>query len=139
VHENIGDTPLMDFNSKNFRYVTEAFGRVMEKMAVGGRLYLRSLSREKPSEYAANLNDDFPALAKDFVLPKEIGIVMDRFFSSVLRLSGRANMWLHYDVSFGKIVAYCRQTIGIILKRAVLLTRHRLWRISTPRSVVPSK
>lgn len=88
----------MDFNSKNFRYVTEPFGAVMSKMKAGGRLYLRSLSKAQPSELPANLEDDFPGLAGDFVLPPELAHAHDNLFSSILRLSGRANMWLHYDV-----------------------------------------
>jgi tRNA wybutosine-synthesizing protein 4 len=89
----------MDFGAKNFQYVTEAFGQVVKKMQAGGRLYLRSLSQAQPTETPANLNDDFPSLAADFCLPEEVGHASDNLFSSVLRLSGRVNMWLHYDVS----------------------------------------
>ena len=88
----------MDFNSKNFQYVTESFGKVVEKMQAGGRSYLRSLSRSKPSEIPANIDDDFPTLAPDFKLPSELAHARDNLFSSILRMSGRANMWLHYDV-----------------------------------------
>lgn len=62
-------------------------------------MYLRALSRSKPSDIPANLNDDFPFLAPDFRLPPELSFASDCLFSSILRLSGRANMWLHYDVS----------------------------------------
>lgn len=89
----------MDFNTKNFSYVTEPFGRVMEKVQMGARLYLRALSRDKPSELPAKLENDFPRLAKDFCLPAELDYVKQHMFSSVLRVSGRVNMWLHYDVS----------------------------------------
>lgn len=71
----------------------------MTKAARGEALYLRALSEEKPTEAPANLAEDFPGLADDFRLPEELGSVKDRMFSSVLRISGRANMWLHYDVS----------------------------------------
>ncbi|KAM0364386.1 hypothetical protein HYE67_002616 [Fusarium culmorum] len=98
VHECQTSTGKMDFNSKNFRYVTESFSSFMTKAARGEALYLRALSEEKPTEAPANLAEDFPGLADDFRLPEELGSVKDRMFSSVLRISGRANMWLHYDV-----------------------------------------
>ncbi|KOS19531.1 tRNA wybutosine-synthesizing protein 4 [Escovopsis weberi] len=88
----------MDFTSKNFSYVTESFGSVMERVRSGARLYLRSLSHEKPSEMPAQIEDDFPSLAADFSLPPELDYVTKGKFSSVLRVSGRVNMWLHYDV-----------------------------------------
>lgn len=90
----------MDFNSKNFRYVTEPFGKVMERAEAGERIYLRALSRDKPSERPANIQDDFSALAEDFCLPRELDSANRCLFSSVLRVSGRINMWLHYDVCF---------------------------------------
>ncbi|KAM4066960.1 cupin-like domain-containing protein [Hirsutella rhossiliensis] len=98
VHECHRDTEKMDFNSKNFRYVRDSFEAVMAKMQAGGRLYLRSLSHRKPSEQPANLEEDFPRLAEDFCLPPELNYVSRNLFSSVLRVSGRVNMWLHYDV-----------------------------------------
>ncbi|KAF9765970.1 tRNA methyltransferase ppm2 [Fusarium sp. DS 682] len=98
VHECQTSTGRMDFNSKNFRYVTEPFSVFMAKAAKGEALYLRALSEANPTESPANLQDDFPTLADDFQLPEELSLVKDRMFSSVLRISGRANMWLHYDV-----------------------------------------
>lgn len=99
VHECQLDTEKMDFNSKNFRYVTESFRAFMDKASHGQRLYLRSLSEQKPSESPANINVDFPSLAEECALPDELRHVRDNLFSSVLRISGRVNMWLHYDVS----------------------------------------
>jgi tRNA wybutosine-synthesizing protein 4 len=99
VHECQEDTEKMDFNSKNFRYATDAFGSIMNKIDSGARLYLRSLSHSKPSELPANLEADFPELVGDFVLPNELSLVKENLFSSILRISGRVNMWLHYDVS----------------------------------------
>ncbi|KAJ4228247.1 tRNA methyltransferase ppm2 [Fusarium solani] len=98
VHECQTTTGKLDFNSKNFRYVTETFKEFMDKAARGEGLYLRALSEEKPSESPANLAEDFPSLAEDFRLPTELDYITERLFSSVLRISGRANMWLHYDV-----------------------------------------
>ncbi|KAM0420699.1 hypothetical protein ACHAPT_011481 [Fusarium lateritium] len=98
VHECQTATGKLDFNSKNFRYVTETFKAFMDKATRGEGLYLRALSEEKPSEAPANLAEDFPSLAEDFRLPPELDYIAERLFSSVLRISGRANMWLHYDV-----------------------------------------
>lgn len=89
----------MDFTTKNFRYVTTEFGDFMRRIEKGDRLYLRALSTDKPTEKPAVLSDDFPSLATDFVLPPQLALVDERLFSSVLRVSGPVNMWLHYDVS----------------------------------------
>jgi tRNA wybutosine-synthesizing protein 4 len=89
----------MDFTAKNFRYVTKTFGQFAEEVKNGGRLYLRALSREKPADRPTVLEEDFPSIAPDFVLPQELAVVSTRLFSSVLRISGAVNMWLHYDVS----------------------------------------
>lgn len=89
----------MDFTTKNFRYVTTEFGDFVRRIEKGDRLYLRALSTDKPTEKPAVLSDDFPSLATDFVLPPELALVGERLFSSVLRVSGPVNMWLHYDVS----------------------------------------
>lgn len=89
----------MDFNSKNFQYITDSFARVVSRIHQGARLYLRSLSHDKPSHSPANIDQDFPEISRDFSLPDELGLVTENLFSSVLRLSGRVNMWLHYDVS----------------------------------------
>ncbi len=90
----------MDFNAKNFRYVTDDFGNIMARAKNGDRLYLRSLSNDKPTEKPAKLEEDFPGLAADFILPEQLRYVKEQLFSSVLRVSGKVNMWLHYDVSF---------------------------------------
>lgn len=89
----------MDFNSKNFQYLTDSFANVVGRIQAGGRLYLRSLSHTKPSESPANIDADFPGISRDFRLPEELEFVKRNLFSSILRLSGRVNMWLHYDVS----------------------------------------
>ncbi|TLD05301.1 uncharacterized protein PgNI_09679 [Pyricularia grisea] len=96
IHES--PSHVMDFNSKNFRYVNKKFGEFVQEIASGQKLYLRALSNDEPTARAANLQDDFPQLAKDFVLPSELAVVRENLFSSVLRMSGPVNMWLHYDV-----------------------------------------
>ncbi|KAM3469214.1 hypothetical protein MY8738_010154 [Beauveria namnaoensis] len=98
VHECQPHDCTMNFTTKNFRYVTEDFGTILARASNGERLYLRSLSNEKPAEQPAKLEDDFPDLAADFVLPRQLDYVKKKLFSSVLRVSGKINMWLHYDV-----------------------------------------
>lgn len=70
----------------------------MDAVDAGDRLYLRSLSAEKPSELPADLDRDLSAIAKDFQLPAELRMVIENAHSSTLRISGPVNMWLHYDV-----------------------------------------
>jgi tRNA wybutosine-synthesizing protein 4 len=89
----------MDFNAKNFDYMTKTFGEVARELQAGRRLYLRALSADEPSDLPANLSNDFPSLSADFILPPELSFVRENTFSSVLRISGPVNMWLHYDVS----------------------------------------
>ncbi|KAK1597786.1 leucine carboxyl methyltransferase [Colletotrichum navitas] len=96
VHEST--TEKMDFTAKNFRYVTQSFGEFIRQAQDGKRLYLRALSREEPSSLPTQLADDYPSLAKDFALPPQLGFVDKNSFSSVLRISGPVNIWLHYDV-----------------------------------------
>jgi tRNA wybutosine-synthesizing protein 4 len=92
----------MDFNSKNFSYVVKDFASFMAEAEKGGKQYLRALSEEHPTNQPANLEVDFPTLASDFQLPPELLFVKQNVFSSVLRISGRVNMWLHYD---GKLLS----------------------------------
>jgi tRNA wybutosine-synthesizing protein 4 len=89
----------MDFNSKNFRYVTEEFGTFIGKIKNGQRMYMRALSHSEPLNLPACIASDFPRLAEDFKLPPELEFITQNTFSSVLRVSGPVNMWLHYDVS----------------------------------------
>lgn len=98
VHECQAGIEKMDFNSKNFRYVTETFKSFLQRAEAGGPLYMRSLSQEKPSEAPANVSDDFPSIAQDMQIPEELHFIKENLFSSILRISGRVNMWLHYDV-----------------------------------------
>ena len=97
VHE--AETRKMDFNAKNFRYVTKSFESFAEEVKLGGRLYLRALASDEPAGKPAELGKDFPALGADFILPPELAFVAENSFSSVLRISGPVDMWLHYDVS----------------------------------------
>lgn len=88
----------MNFQSKNFSYVTKSFGEFVEQANNGAKLYLRSLSSENPSQLPADIDRDFPTISKDFTLPRELAEVIKNFHSSPLRISGPVTMWLHYDV-----------------------------------------
>ncbi|KAI1433080.1 leucine carboxyl methyltransferase [Xylaria sp. CBS 124048] len=105
VHE--ANSSTMDFNAKNFSYTTKDFGSFMVDVEKGGKQYLRALSEEQPSNLPANIKADFPSIASDFQLPVELSFVDRNEFSSVLRISGRVNMWLHYDVMAN---VYCQIT-----------------------------
>ncbi|KAI1210528.1 LCM-domain-containing protein [Annulohypoxylon truncatum] len=96
VHE--ANSAKMDFNSKNFTYVTKSFGSTMQEIEKGNKLYLRALSEDHPTDQPANIRVDFPQLADDFQLPDALSFVKENEFSSVLRITGPVNMWLHYDV-----------------------------------------
>ncbi|KAI0441478.1 leucine carboxyl methyltransferase [Xylaria telfairii] len=96
IHE--ASSLMMDFNTKNFSYTTKHFASFMEEVEKGEKQYLRALSQEHPSDQPANIEADFPGIASDFQLPPELSFVKRNEHSSVLRISGRVNMWLHYDV-----------------------------------------
>ncbi|KAK3678012.1 tRNA methyltransferase ppm2 [Recurvomyces mirabilis] len=96
VHSTQNDT--MDFKNKNFQYVTQSFGSFLDSCAGGEKLYLRSLSKDAPSDQPTNLADDYPEIAADFELPGELIYVVENLHSSPLRISGPVTMWLHYDV-----------------------------------------
>lgn len=87
----------MDFNFKNFSYVTKDFSCFMADIEKGGKQYFRALSEKDPNDRRASFDADFPGLANDFQLPSALSLVKRNEFSSVLRVSGRVNMWLHYD------------------------------------------
>jgi len=69
VHEATAEH--MSFKAKNFAYSPKAFGEFLDKVESGEKLYLRSLSREGPSEKPANIATDFPNISADFSLPPE--------------------------------------------------------------------
>ncbi|KAI5363306.1 putative JmjC domain, methyltransferase Ppm1/Ppm2/Tcmp, kelch-type beta propeller [Septoria linicola] len=91
-------TPSMDFQTKNFQYITQSFGSFLSAVERGERLYLRALSKDSPSKEPTKLAEDFPSIASDFLLPDELEFVQQNAHSSPLRISGPVNMWLHYDV-----------------------------------------
>lgn len=72
------------------------FGDFAREAQKGKRLYLRSLSAEAPANQPARLENDFPTLASDFTLPRQLQIAKQDIHSIILRVSGPVNMWLHY-------------------------------------------
>ena len=103
MHEAQSET--MNFQSKNFAYVTKGFGTFLDEVHAGGRQYLRSISAEQPSKLPASLETDFPSLQRDFRLPEYMEL-SDQIHSSPLRISGPVTMWLHYDVSPDPVYVY---------------------------------
>ena len=97
VHEASNEC-FLDFQSKNFKYVKKPFKAFVDEISQGSPQYLRSLSSEDPAGNPANITVDFPELASSFKLPPQLDIVQQKLHSSVLRISGRVTMWLHYDV-----------------------------------------
>ena len=95
VHEANGRS--MNFQRKDFAYVTKPFGNFLEEVYHGGHQYLRSISPSNPSKRVANLDLDFPEIAGDFRLPPELRLVVERYHSSPLRVTGDVAMWLHVD------------------------------------------
>jgi tRNA wybutosine-synthesizing protein 4 len=89
----------MDFQTKNFAYTTKLFGDFLDQIDRGEKLYLRSLSAEKPAELPADIARDFRSIASDFRLPPELAMVRENAHSCPLRISGPVVMWLHYDAS----------------------------------------
>ncbi|EGC47393.1 tRNA wybutosine-synthesizing protein 4 [Histoplasma capsulatum var. duboisii H88] len=96
VHEAKSEN--MNFQTKNFSYVTKEFGKFIDEIYDGSRQYLRSVSSVNPMEQPANLAQDFPGLQGDFHLPPELSFVSENAHSFPLRLSGPVILWLHYDV-----------------------------------------
>jgi len=96
VHEATGEH--MDFQRKNFKYVKKLLGNFLNEIAAGSRQYLRSLAVDQPSTKPADISVDFPEIAHDLELPSQLDFARQNMHSSVLRISGPVNMWLHYDV-----------------------------------------
>ncbi|KAI9787133.1 MAG: tRNA methyltransferase ppm2 [Geoglossum umbratile] len=88
----------MDFQAKNFSYVSQNFGDFLDAVEGGQKLYLRSVSSEEPASKPAVLSQDFPEISGDFRLPPELDFIIQNAHSSPLRISGPVVMWLHYDV-----------------------------------------
>lgn len=98
VHE--AQSGHMNFQKKNFSYVTKSLKTFLDEIYQGSRQYLRSISADQPAKKAANFAEDFPEIQADFQLPSSLQFVQEHAHSSPLRISGPVTMWLHYDVRF---------------------------------------
>ncbi|CRG83955.1 Leucine carboxyl methyltransferase 2 [Talaromyces islandicus] len=96
VHE--AHSGHMNFQKKNFSYVTKGLKVFLDEIYQGSRQYLRSISADHPMKKAANLAEDFAEIQADFQLPPSLQFVREHSHSSPLRISGPVTMWLHYDV-----------------------------------------
>ena len=88
----------MNFQQKNFEYVTMPFGEFLNGIEDNHPLYMRAVSSSEPAAKPSNLATDFPSVADDFRIPHELSTVHDSMHSSPLRISGPVRIWLHYDV-----------------------------------------
>jgi tRNA wybutosine-synthesizing protein 4 len=95
IHES--QRKSMNFQRKDFTYITKPFGIFLDEVYNGGHQYLRSTASSDPSKRVANLDLDFPEIAGDFRLPPELRLVADTYHSSPLRITGDVAMWLHVD------------------------------------------
>jgi tRNA wybutosine-synthesizing protein 4 len=95
VHEARGRS--MNFQRKDFKYLTKSFGDFLNEIHSGAHLYLRSISSTEPTKRVAHIELDFPEISDDFRLPPELQFVIDNFHSSPLRITGDVAMWLHVD------------------------------------------
>ncbi|KAK5289099.1 tRNA methyltransferase ppm2, partial [Cryomyces antarcticus] len=91
-------TRHMNFQTKNFSYITKPFGEFLDAIERGEKLYLRALSSNDPAGRPTSFSQDYPSIAADFKLPYALGMVAANAHSSPLRISGPVTMWLHYDV-----------------------------------------
>ena len=100
----------MDFQQKNFDYVKKSFGLFIDDFHLGHKQYLRSLASDNPVEKPANFMMDFPRLADDFVFLNQLSLLTTEIHSSVLRISGFVDMWLHYDVRLCHTILFAHST-----------------------------
>lgn len=68
--------------------ITKPFAEFIDSINNQEKLYLRSLSAHSPAESPSDISKDYPGLASDFHLPKELDYVLSHIHSSPLRLSG---------------------------------------------------
>jgi len=103
VHE--AHSGHMNFQKKNFSYVTKSLKMFLDEIYQGSRQYLRSISADQPTKKAANLADDYSEIQADFQLPPLLRFVQENAHSSPLRISGPVTMWLHYDVRLTELTS----------------------------------
>ena len=125
VKIHVSETGQMNFLTKNFQYKTLPFDQLIKRSAQVSHedffisntevYYLRSLGTDSRGREVANLDQHFPELCKDFIIPEFID--PNSIFSTVLRVaSNGVQLWTHYDVMDNLLV----QVTG--RKRAVLFS-----------------
>lgn len=125
----------MDFNAKNFRYATMTFGDFAKQVKNGKRLYLRSLSADAPTDQPASLEHDFPELGTDFAFPHELRICEEHMHSSILRVSGPVNMWLHFGEDYPRRDDL-RPMLCFALDRGAQMKQRSRWLVPTLSGIV---
>ncbi|KIY04171.1 uncharacterized protein Z520_00863 [Fonsecaea multimorphosa CBS 102226] len=114
VHSAPGRT--MNFQRKDFAYKTTSFHEFIHQLDSdpNAHMYLRSISSTNPTLSPADFASDWPELAPDFAVPRELSFVVRNQHSSPLRISANVNMWLHYDV-MANVLFQIRGTRKLIL------------------------
>jgi tRNA wybutosine-synthesizing protein 4 len=107
-------TQYLSFCSKNFTYETQPFSEFITAAESGSHVYLRAISSSQPNKLPANLKKDFPEIANDFTVPLQLHYAVENEHSSVLRISGKTTMWLHYDV-MANILCQIRGSKRVVL------------------------
>ena len=92
----------MAFQSKNFRIKEMRCGDFIDSIVGGHLAYFRAVGMQD-KRAPAKLRRDFPNLDSDFLFYEALNVLDSGVHSSVLRISGKVNMWLHYDVSHGTL------------------------------------
>ncbi|KAG5439268.1 hypothetical protein PCANB_001567 [Pneumocystis canis] len=95
------DSNFMNFHTKNFTYQTIDFEKFINSVYKNeSKLYMRSISTKNPRTKPSLLEEDFPEISDDFIIPSELfQSINPNKFSSPLRISSKnIGIWLHYDV-----------------------------------------
>lgn len=122
IHESAESK--LDFLHKNFHYRTCLFSEFVAALRSaqdGGRsVYLRSINNNQRKKKAANISEDFSAIAQDLkppeFIPYESKDHKKIFHSSILRIaSNNVQIWTHFDL-YDNILC---QVVGT--KRVILI------------------
>jgi tRNA wybutosine-synthesizing protein 4 len=107
-------TQHLSFHTKNFTYEIQPFSTFLDAAESGSHVYLRAMSSSQPNKLPANLAKDFSEIADDFAIPPQLHYAAQNEHSSVLRISGKTTMWLHYDV-MANILCQIRGSKRVVL------------------------
>lgn len=123
VKIHVSETGQMNFLTKNFQYKTMPFDQLIKRSSSNQHedyfltntevYYLRALGTDSRGREVANMENHYPELYQDFLIPQFLEA--SSIFSSVLRVASKGvQLWTHYDVMDNLLV----QVTG--KKRAVL-------------------